>query len=158
MTSDEMTTGSIGASNQERERLAARSRWWNATGGGSSTRRMPGKQGVFKTAGSIKAGDGGAKFRSEWPELDEENWKWMDEHEIDPQTGMPQPLSESASAQCSPEAAALRRRLVGGASGRGKLVRANEAGQGWLSRHKTWLVIGIVFVWVVLARVFGEDD
>lgn len=156
MTSNEMTTGSIGATSQEREKLAAKSRWWNATGGGSSSRRLVGKQGLFKSAGSIKAGDGGAKFRSEWPEFDEQNWKWIEEHEIDPQTGLPKPLSESASAQCSPETAALRRRLLGGASGMGGLVHANNAGQGWLSRHKTWITIGLVFSWVVLARIFGE--
>ncbi len=37
--------------------------------------------------GSIKAGDGGAKFRAEWPDLDAENWRWMKEARIDPLTG-----------------------------------------------------------------------
>ena len=51
MTSDEMTTGSVSASEAERKYHAARSRWWNSTGGGS--------QGKGGQKGNIKAGDGG---------------------------------------------------------------------------------------------------
>ncbi|KFZ18203.1 hypothetical protein V502_04229 [Pseudogymnoascus sp. VKM F-4520 (FW-2644)] len=62
MTSEEMTTGSVAATEAERKWTTARTRWWNSTGGGSSTRLLPGMP-VPKGNGAIKAGDGGAKFR-----------------------------------------------------------------------------------------------
>ncbi|KAL9109931.1 MAG: hypothetical protein Q9227_005454 [Pyrenula ochraceoflavens] len=156
MTSDEMTTGSLGASDTERRWHAARSRWWNTTGGGSST-----KSGPIRGLGNIKAGDGGVKFRNEWPELDRENWLWMQQHDIDPSTGKPRPTPDAA-LQCSPETTALRKTLLGGASGVGGLMHggqaARDAGQGWISKHKLWLAIGAVFVWVLMARMLGDQE
>ena len=156
MTSDEMTTGSIGASEIERRWHAARSRWWNATGGGSIV-----KPGKVRGLGNIKAGDGGAKFRQEWPELEQENWDWMKRHDIDPTTGKPRPLQDT-TMQCSPETAALRRTLGGSASGVGGLMHggqvAREAGQGWMSRHKLWIGVGAIFVWVLIARILGDPE
>ncbi|POS85052.1 ubiquitin-conjugating enzyme E2 6 [Erysiphe pulchra] len=81
MTSEEMTTGSVSASLSERKWAAARTRWWNSTGGGSW------KDNKTIQKGNVKAGDGGSKFRSEWPQLDQENWKWMEQNRIDPITG-----------------------------------------------------------------------
>ena len=103
VTSEEMTTGSVGASEAERKWAAGRTRWWNSTGGGSF------KDGKTVQKGNVKAGDGGAKFRAEWPEMDKENWKWMKENRIDPATGnvMQEPGS-SGQGNCSP-GMALRR-------------------------------------------------
>ena len=160
MTSDEMTTGSLGASDAERKWLAARSRWWNSTGGGSVKTPVKGNIATVKGVGAVKAGDGGVKFRAEWPELDEENWKWMREHRIDAGTGkiLPNPGddNDNTSTACSPEVAALKRG-PGGTTGLGDAGRAaRDAGQGWVRRNKL-LVVGMVVIgYVLMARLVGD--
>lgn len=162
MTSEEMTTGSISATDAQRREFAARTRWWNTTGGGSTQRTLSGQAQQTQNSnsrgfGAIKAGDGGKKFREQWAELDEENWKWMEEHRVDPQTGkslvpVPQP-------SCSPEADALRKRGAG-SGGLGAVVEGGQAardvGQGWLRRHWGKMVLAVVFAYVVAARLMGD--
>ncbi|KAL8932083.1 MAG: hypothetical protein Q9216_006970 [Gyalolechia sp. 2 TL-2023] len=166
MTSDEMTTGSVRASESERRYLAARTRWWNSTGGGSRKEQFAKgstNKGVVATArgiGAVKAGDGGVKFRAEWGELDEENWKWMEEHRVDPATGDLFPSEgEGNQVACSKEVAALARGPHG--SGLGSVVGGGQAlqdaGNGWVRRHKV-LVFGMVVVgFVLLNRIFGDE-
>ncbi|CAI4211707.1 unnamed protein product [Parascedosporium putredinis] len=98
MTSEEMTTGSISGTEAERKLLAAKSRWWNSTGGGSHLKANPALK------GNVKAGDGGAKFRAEWSEVDKENGEWMKKNNVDQSTGrvVPQP-----GASCAPSWAFL---------------------------------------------------
>ncbi|KAI9839798.1 MAG: Ubiquitin-conjugating enzyme E2 6 [Sclerophora amabilis] len=170
MTSDEMTTGSVSASEAERKWAAGRTRWWNSTGGGSSGRTIPelskgGVGGSTKGSGNVKAGDGGVKFRSEWAELDDENWRWMKENRIDPATGnvVPElePDGDGSNGACLPEAAALRRRPGGSTPGLGAVMEggqaARNAGQGWLRRHKMVVAVGVIFGYVLIARLMGED-
>ncbi|CAK7212209.1 Ubiquitin-conjugating enzyme E2 6 [Sporothrix curviconia] len=98
MTSEEMTTGSVRATPAERRFYAARSRWWNSTGGGSY-----GKANVERA--QIKVGDGGANFRAEWAELDAANWAWMKEQGVDTATGQitgPPAAGPSASSCSTP--------------------------------------------------------
>ena len=99
MTSEEMTTGSVRATPAERRFYAARSRWWNSTGGGSY-----GKANVERA--QIKVGDGGANFRAEWPEVDAANWAWMKENGVDTATGQitgpPAAGSSSAASASAP--------------------------------------------------------
>ena len=158
MTSEEMTTGSVSATETERKWAAARSRWWNSTGGGSSTRIVPGVP-VQKNS-TLKAGDGGAKFRAQWPELDRENWKWMEENKIDPSTG--ERYQELGSKPCSPQAAALGRRPSGSGATLGAVVEggqaARNAGQSWLRRNKLLVVGAVIFTYVLIARILGEGD
>ncbi|KAI9833192.1 MAG: hypothetical protein M1819_003815 [Sarea resinae] len=161
MTSEEMTTGSVSATEPERKWAAARTRWWNSTGGGTSTRTITGvPSSNTRGVGAIKAGDGGAKFRSEWPELDEENWIWMKENRIDPATGSILPDPSTTSNTCSPEAAALRRRPAGSNAGFGTVVGGGQAarhvGQSWIRRHKVAVGLSIIFTYVILARLLGE--
>jgi len=157
MTSEEMTTGSVRASEQERRVFAARTRWWNSTGGGSTNRTMAGiPSSAPKGAGAIKAGDGGLKFRTEWPEVDEENWKYIKDRRIDPTTGN---VVGSSSSSCTPGADALRKNLN---SNKGVVVEgaqvARDAGQGWISRHRYYIVAGLVFSYAVAARLLGESS
>lgn len=159
MTSEEMTTGSVRASDHERRLFAARSRWWNSTGGGSSSRTLPGVKGsAGKGVGAIKAGDGGAKFRAEWPALDEENWNWMKERKIDPQSGVV--ISKVEGASCAPETAALRRRPGGSTTSLGTVVEggqaARDAGQSWLTRNKYLIGTLIIFGYIAIARLLNE--
>ncbi|KAL2119993.1 hypothetical protein VTJ04DRAFT_6954 [Mycothermus thermophilus] len=150
MTSEEMTTGSVSASDAERRYLAARSRWWNSTGGGS---HIKGENGAGKN--NIKAGDGGAKFRQEWPELDQENWKWMRENKIDPATGN-KIVENGASSSCGPQ--------LGIAAGSGHqahavvdaVIQQRDAGQSWIFQNKLLLAGAVIFIWVLLVRLFGE--
>jgi ubiquitin-conjugating enzyme E2 J2 len=111
-----------------------------------------------KGVGAIKAGDGGAKFRAEWPELDKENWKYMGERRIDPRTGHVVPEPGQQQLSCTPAANALRRRLTGSNSGAvvGGAQVAREAGQSWLGRNKFYIAIGLVFTYVLAARILGQ--
>ena len=161
MNGEEMTAGSIGHSAAERKLFAARSRWWNSTGGGSSTSPTPGVQQTTKGVGNIKAGDGGIKFRAEWPDQDAENWKWISDNRIDAKTGMSIPDPPGQTIHCSPETAALRKRLGGlnssGALGAGSgAVRG--AGQGWLTKRNLWYFAAAFMTYVILVRIFGEVE
>lgn len=158
MTSEEMTTGSVRASDQERKLFARRTRWWNSTGGGSKpivglNAATPSSN--TRGVGNIKAGDGGAKFRLEWPEVDEENLKCLKEKKIDMTTGLPRPI-QTAQPACSPEVAGLRRRPGSTATVVQDAQIAREAGQGWLSRNKWRVVFSAVLLYILTARVLGE--
>ncbi|KAK7964500.1 ubiquitin-conjugating enzyme [Apiospora saccharicola] len=144
MTSEEMTTGSVSSTERERKFLAARSRWWNSTSGGS-------QKGAGK--GNVKAGDGGAKFRAEWPEVDKENLKWMAEHKIDAATGQ-----SAAAASCGPPGLGI----AAGSGGQTQAVvdavvqRRDAAGRSWL-RNKWIIGIGVILVYTALARWLGSE-
>ncbi|CAI6340406.1 unnamed protein product [Periconia digitata] len=161
MTSEEMTTGSVRASDAERKLFAQRTRWWNSTGGGSQ--QVLGQTHLGSNArgvGAIKAGDGGAKFRAEWPELDEENMKYIKEKRIDLRTGMP--ISrEPEKPHCSPDMAGLRKRPNGsatvvGVAMQGKQMTEDAAGQTWFGRNKWRLIIGGILAYILVARIVGD--
>ena len=152
MTSEEMTTGSVGASEAERKWAAGRTKWWNSTGGGSY------KDGKTVQKGNVKAGDGGAKFRAEWPELDKENWKWMKENRIDPVTGNVMQEAGASGQNCTP-GMALRRpsgsqAVVGAVVEGGRVV--GEEGKGWIRRNKLLVAGAVVFTYVLIARLLGD--
>ncbi|KAF2262447.1 UBC-like protein [Lojkania enalia] len=154
MTGEEMTTGSVRASEQERRLFAKRSRWWNSTGGGSKSPSSNTQYHNSKGIGAIKAGDGGAKFRVEWPELDEENEKWMKEKRINLANGMPLARSD---ARCAPDVAGLRRRPGSSATSvvhEGRVAR--DVGQSWLSRNKWRILLGTLFTYILVARMLGD--
>jgi ubiquitin-conjugating enzyme E2 J2 len=156
MTSEEMTTGSVRASEAERKLFAQRTRWWNSTGGGSKQTGpvQPGHKGV----GSIKAGDGGAKFRLEWPEVDDENLKWMKEKRVDLATGMVRPVQSAATSPCAPEVAGLRRRPGASATSIHDAAQiARDAQQGWASRNRWRIVFGAIVLYILMARVLGDE-
>ncbi|KAG0125609.1 ubiquitin-conjugating enzyme/RWD-like protein [Tuber indicum] len=176
MTGDEMTTGSISATDQERRILAARSRWWNSTGGGSGVldpasgivvpNRAPGAGiGTGGSRGGVGNGDFGRKFRGEWKDVDAENWRWLKAKNFNLASGLiSAPLSASArppagsgvagAAGTDTEGARRRQRSgsignTGTAGAAGVVVRR---GGGWFERHR--VLVGIVFliVWALLAR------
>lgn len=166
MTSEEMTTGSISCSAAERTYLASRTRWWNSTGGGSQS------SGSVATRGNVKAGDGGAKFRQEWADLDAENWEWIRANDIDPATGnrIPSAADSSSasgaagagaakdSASCGPQLARV------GSSGHqtqavvDAVVNQRDAGRGWVSRNRLLAAGGILFLYVLIARLLSGDS
>lgn len=159
MTSDEMTTGSVSSTEAKRRVYAAQSRWWNSTGGGSYSNLSPGVTPTTKGINNIKAGDGGLKFRTEWPELDQENWKWMKDNNIDPATGQILPKSKPKGTQCSPETIALRKRPTTSASGLGAVVeggQAVQAGESWIRRHKIWVCVAVLFGYAFLTRLIND--
>lgn len=120
MTSEEMTTGSIPAGENERKALAARSRWWNSTGSGTCTDRtyndLDDTSADWKSyvdargkinggpSNVVKTGDGGERFRLEFPEVDLENWRWMRERKVNVKTGialLPEPLASDTATKGS---------------------------------------------------------
>jgi ubiquitin-conjugating enzyme E2 J2 len=156
MTSEEMTTGSVGATEAERKWAASRSRWWNSTGGGSW---VEGGKGVPR--GNVKAGDGGVKFKTEWPELDKENWKWMKDNRIDPHTGnvIPDPTATSGVGTCGSGMAQLKRpsgsqAVVGAVVEGGRAV--GEEGRGWLRSNKLLVAGAVIFTYVLVARLLSD--
>ncbi|KAL2832385.1 cytochrome c/c1 heme lyase-domain-containing protein [Aspergillus cavernicola] len=157
MTSEEMTTGSVSATEAERRVLSARSRWWNATGGGTHVSSVSGVTPSSRGINNVKAGDGGMKFRAEWPELHQENWKWMLENRIETATGQLRPDPNTASGKCSPETSALRRRPNGSAPGIGAVMEgghaAREVGQTWLQRNKIWVGLAVLFGYALISRL-----
>lgn len=156
MTSDEMTTGSVGASEAERKWAAGRTRWANSTGNGSW---KDGKTQANK--GNVKAGDGGAKFRAEWPELDKENWKWMKDNNIDPMTGNLIPGTVASGSNCGGTIGGLTRPngsqpVVGAVVEGGRAV--GEEGRSWVRRNKLLILGGVVFTYVLIARLLGDGS
>ncbi len=158
-----MTTGSLSASESERKWFAARSRWWNSTGGGSET-KPPGIGGGGATSsnantrgvGAVRAGDGGVKFRAEWPELDEENWKWMERERVDASTGL---VVREQGEKCSPEAMALLKGPRGGSVdvvGGVGVVRGGVL--GWMGRHKWVVGFAALIGFVLLQRAVGGEN
>tara|TARA_R110002003_G_scaffold290_7_gene18579 strand:+ start:3301 stop:4146 length:846 start_codon:yes stop_codon:yes gene_type:complete len=160
MTGEEMTTGSVRATERERKSLARQTRWWNSTGGGTKPITSPTGTSAQPSSnsrgiGGIKSGDGGAKFRLEWPEVDEENWKWMKEENIDLKLGVPK-AAQSSQPHCSPEVAGLRRRPGASATVVQDAQIARDAGQGWISRNKWKMVFGTILLYILAARILGD--
>lgn len=153
MTSEEMTTGSVGATEAERRWAAQRSRWWNSTGGGSHA-SITGKPGA---KGNVKAGDGGVKFKSEWEEVDRENWIWMKENKVDLLTGSPAP-EDKEDKQCGPGIGL--RRPSGSVALAGAVVESGRAvgqeGRGWVRRNKLLVFGAVIFTYVLIARLLGD--
>lgn len=145
MTSEEMTTGSVSMTEQDRKCMALRSKWWNSTGGGSQAKAAP--------KGNVKVGDGGAKFRAEWPEVDKENWQWMTENKIDPTTGL-----GLASTSCGPQLG-----IAGGSGGQTQAVvdavvqRRDAAGQGGWMSNKIIIIVGVILLYTGIARWLGQE-
>lgn len=100
------------------------------------------------------------KFKAEWPELDADNWKWMKDNRIDIATGnqMPDPNAVS-SPNCGPGMAGLRRpsgsqAVVGAVVEGGRAV--GEEGRSWLRRNKLLVAGGVIFTYVLIARLLGD--
>ncbi|KAI0996612.1 hypothetical protein K3495_g11572 [Podosphaera aphanis] len=152
MTSEEMTTGSVGATESERKWAAGKTRWWNSTGGGSW------KDVKALKSSNVKAGDGGQKFRSEWPELDVENWKWMRENKIDPLTGNQITETTSTRGTCGPGKNSLispgkSQAVVGAVVEGGRVV---GEGRGLIGKNKLFVACCVIFTYVLFARLFGQ--
>lgn len=183
MTSEDVTTGSLNAPEAERRFHAARSRWWNSTGngthvrsleaaaaaaaaqGGASAKDKAAKAKMPAKKGNVKAGDGGLKFHEEWPELDKENWEWMEANRIDFATGqqLPPPgAADAGSRGTSAGACGPQLKLdAAGSAVQAQAVRAavqhqRDAGQGWLYRNKVSLILGGIFFYVLIARLLGQ--
>lgn len=173
MTSEEMTTGSISATEAERKLLAQRSRWWNCSGGGSGVLDLPTGQVLPNTGNSgptgrgVGWGDMGKRFRSEWPDVDHENWDWVHEKRINAATGIVMPVASAANA------AGVHRnaggRGVGGVNGRETSLGKRQTqgttsvptagvvvkrGESWARRHKVLVGAIVLLVYVFVVRVF----
>lgn len=146
MTSEEMTTGSVSATEAERKFLASRSRWWNSTGGGSASKSSNGR-------GNVKAGDGGKKFQDEFPDLHQENLEWLKTRKVDMETGAVMASAEEdgkGGKSCGPRGLT---RPVGSPGARPLVV--DQVGGSWLRRNKLLVFGGLVIAYVLMARILG---
>ncbi|KAL1953593.1 hypothetical protein VTO42DRAFT_2574 [Malbranchea cinnamomea] len=157
MTSEEMTTGSVRATEAERRLYAARSRWWNSTGGGSYSKDIPRVNSTKRVIHNVKVGDGGRKFRTEWPEIDEENWKWMQDNRIDIATGQLLPGPNTTPPSGHQENFQLRQRPTMDALGLGMVTEvvqnAHNNEVGWFRRRKVWVGLFVVLGYALLSRL-----
>jgi len=152
MTSEEMTTGSISASESQRKQLAFMSRWWNSTGGG-----LP----VGSSQGKIGAGDGGARFKNDWADIDRENWTWMINNQVDIKTGrisLPPPKQIAGDMQqpggdVSSKTGAVANSMIANNTRNLQIARN---GQSWIGRNKFYVITAIVVAWVAIGRMFTE--
>lgn len=149
MTSDEMTTGSVSTTAAEKRYHAARSKWWNSTGNGSHAKANP------ATKGNVKVGDGGAKFRAEWPQVDAENWEWMKKNKVDPLTG--QRADAEGNSSCGPQLG-----IAGSSSNQAQavvdaVVQQRDAGRGWIYRNKLAVAGAAIFIYVLIARLMSGE-
>lgn len=152
MTSEEMTTGSISASESQRKQLAFMSRWWNSTGGG-----LP----IGSNQGKIGAGDGGARFKNDWPDIDRENWTWMVNNQIDIKTGrisLPPPKQitgdmQQAGGDLASKTGAVANSMIANNTRNLQIARN---GQSWIGRNKFYVITAIVVAWVAIGRMFTE--
>jgi len=147
MTSEEMTTGSVSATEAERQYLASRSRWWNSTCGGSASSGQK---------GNIKAGDGGKKFQDEFPEIHKQNLDLMQEKKIDLETGNLLESENEASKNCGGPIGLAR--PSGSAAAAQLVVDGREAGGSWLRRNKLYVFGGLIFAYVLIARMLGTTE
>lgn len=106
--------------------------------------------------GNIKAGDGGGKFRAEWPEMDKENWKWIKENKIDPATGIAVVDPGMTANSCAP--AMGLRRPSGSVPVVGAVVEGGREGGTWIGRHKLVVAGAAIFVYVLIARLLGSGS
>ncbi len=118
-------------------------------------------------AGAIRSGDGGARFQSEWPELHQQNLKWMTDHRIDMDTGdvipksLPAPASSSTS--CAPAETAALRRLAAQPLSNAAGNAANQAagldadGRSWIRRNKYLVGAMVIFSYVLVVRVLNSE-
>lgn len=171
-----MTTGSISATEQERRILAARSRWWNSTGGGSGVldpvsgivvpNRAPGAGiGTGGSRGGVGNGDLGRKFREEWKDVDAENWRWLKAKGFNlasgliappPSASARPPTSSGVAGVAGTDTEGARRRQRSGSIGNtgtagaaGVVVRR---GGGWFEGHRVFVGIVFLIAWALLAR------
>ena len=130
----------------------------------------------------MKTGDGGERFRQEFPEVDVGNWRWMWERRVNLQTGIAlspegssgvhvntggasQPPSvqqqrEQQQNQGQGAAGVRRRQVVATAAGAGASGAAGTAGavvnrgESWLRRHKFLCAVVLLCGYVLLARLY----
>ena len=105
----------------------------------------------------MRAGDGGLKFRTEWPELDQENWQWMKDNRIDTDTG--QIMPDPNATKCSPDTSALRRRPNASSPGLGAVMdggHVREVGQQWFGWNKVWVCLAVLFGYAFLTRLVND--
>lgn len=140
MTGEEMTTGGLRASDEERRVFAARSRWWNSTGGG----RDVGAAKAGKGVGAIIKGDGGRRFREEFPEVHLKNLEWMEAQEVDFRSGLGKVvvLRQEEERRRAEERAAREKEA--------RLLR-----QGWVGRHKVFLGFVVFLAYAFISRLLS---
>lgn len=121
----------------------------------------------------IKTGDGGERFRFEFPEVDAENWKWMRERRVNLKTGIA--LSPDGTKNMSTntrgsstihhlpvqqqqdDGNVRRRHALAGptaSAAAGTAGAVVKEGESWLRRHKFLCAVVLLCGYVLLARLY----
>lgn len=123
------------------------------------------------TGRGVGWGDMGKRFRDEWPDVDAENWKWIQDKRINPVTGIVMPLQAPGGVQGGEGQARrgaaevngvgnnpMRRRAAVGAgsvpAGTAAAGAVVKTGETWVRRHKVLVGAIVLLLYVFLARVF----
>ena len=106
-------------------------------------------------AGAIKAGDGGARFRTEWPEVDEENHKWMSRNNIDLSTGNAVVVVNNTTTTTPPSSSSSSSSTNHELN---NLLLAKNTSRSWIRRNKFLIGAILVFGYVLVVRVIGDTD
>lgn len=110
----------------------------------------------------------GKRFRSEWPEVDRENWRWVYEKRINPATGIVMPVTAAAPAAgvaaeggrvgVSGLEGGVRKRPAGGMgsspAGTAAAGVVVKRGESWVRRHKVLVGAIVLLLYVFVVRVF----
>lgn len=119
------------------------------------------------TGRGVGWGDMGKRFRSEWPDVDHENWDWVREKRINAATGIVMPVASAANT-----AGVVRNpggRGAGGANGRETSVGKRQTqgttggvptagvvvkrGESWARRHRVLVGVIVLLVYVFVVRI-----
>lgn len=128
---------------------------------------VPNTSGCGPTGRGVGWGDMGNRFRSEWPEVDRENWELVQEKRINPATGIVMPVAAATAAPgvsrnlggrggggVNGQETSVRRRPT--ASGPASTAAAGvvvKRGESWARRHKVLVGAIVLLVYVFVVRV-----
>ncbi len=104
--------------------------------------------------GLMGSGDGGSRFRADWPDLDKENWEWMQRNNINPKTGkIIPPRSLEADGEGSGSGMDSKRtdEKAAAAIPAVALVKGESS---WLGRNKVLVITFVVVFYAAIGRIF----
>lgn len=127
---------------------------------------LPNTSGSGPTGRGVGWGDMGKRFRSEWPEVDRENWDWVHEKRINAATGIVMPVASAGNAAgvsrnaggrgaggVNGQETSIRRRPTPGTASVPTAGVVVKRGESWARRHKVLVGVIVLLVYVFIIRI-----